>query len=130
MTSVDYRDYRSFFYSTTNSQHCRYAIIITSKISFCFLYCLVQASIGHLRALVELDVKNNQLIYLPGELSSVHQSSTHTCIGYVYNIVHVLLTESLCKLKKLVVLNLTNNLLVKLPSRIGDMVNLQELSIQ
>lgn len=44
--------------------------------------------------------------------------------------VYTLFAESLCKLKKLVILNLTNNVLVKLPSRIGDMVSLQELSLQ
>lgn len=42
----------------------------------------------------------------------------------------ILFAESLYKLKKLVVLNLTNNALVKLPSRIGNLVHLQELSLQ
>ena len=45
---------------------------------FIILFCSTfQRGIGYLRALVELDAKNNQLTYLPGKSENFHKNIFH-----------------------------------------------------
>ena len=63
----------------------------------------VQNSLCDIGSLEELDAKNNKLTSLPHQIEQLHS---------------------------LVVLTLTNNQLEQIPSSIGDLVNLEELSLQ